>query len=153
MITLLSEFEVQIEQVRDYEFRVRLDKPQYADILLDAPAPVGRDEVPSPSRLLAAAMGHCLASGLLFCARKVGLTVGPIEAKLHMQLVRNERGFPRVGKVTVEIDPHIPESEREDAARCLAMFEDYCMVTASVREGVDVEVRVKGAASGEGREE
>ena len=83
-----------------------------------------------------------LASGLLFCARKVGLALGPIEAKVRMQLVRNERGFPRIGKVEVEIDPHIPDGAREAAARCLAMFEDYCMVTASVREGVDVEVRV-----------
>lgn len=137
-----GEFEIEVEQVRDYEFRVRLDKPHYPELLLDAPAPVGRDEVPSPSRLLAAAMGHCLASGLLFCARKVGLALGPIEAKVRMQLVRNERGFPRIGRVKVEIDPHIPDGAREAAARCLAMFEDYCMVTASVREGVDVEVRV-----------
>jgi organic hydroperoxide reductase OsmC/OhrA len=141
---LLGEFEIEIDQVQDYEFRVRLDKPHYPELMVDAPAPVGRDMVPSPSRLLAAAMGHCLASGLLFCARKAGVPLGPIRATVRTQLVRNERGHPRIGKVEVEIDPHVSEAVREEAARCVEVFEDLCMVTQSVREGVEVSVRVKG---------
>jgi organic hydroperoxide reductase OsmC/OhrA len=140
----MSEFEIEIDQVQDYEFRVRFDKPQYPELMVDAPAPVGRDQVPSPSRLLAAAMGHCLASGLLFCARKTGASFGPIKTRVRTELVRNDRGRPRVGKVEVEIETQVPECAAEAAARCVGMFEDICMVTQSVREGVEVSVSVNG---------
>jgi organic hydroperoxide reductase OsmC/OhrA len=139
-----TEFAIEIDQVDEYEFRVRLDKPQYPELLVDAPAPVGKDLNPSPSRLLAAAMGHCLASGLLYCARKLRVSLGPIHARVVTEIVRNDRGYPRIGKMHVEIDTQAPESEQAEAARCTRMFEDFCMVSQSVREGIEVEVRVNG---------
>lgn len=141
---LATEFVVEIEQVEDYEFRVRLDKAQYPELMLDAPAPVGKDVNPSPSRLLAAAMGHCMASGLLFCGRKLGVTLGPIRARVRTEIVRNERGFRRIGRMTVEIDADALDGDRDLIERCARTFEDYCMVSQSVREGVEVEVRLNG---------
>jgi organic hydroperoxide reductase OsmC/OhrA len=105
--------------------------------------PWAGDLAPSPSRLLAAAMGHCLASGLLCSARKAGLSHGPIHAKVHTQIAPNEHGFQRVVEVEVEIDPNVSQAEKEQAARCMESFEDFSIVTQSVREGIDVSVRVK----------
>jgi uncharacterized OsmC-like protein len=141
---LANEFVVEVDQVDEYEFRVRLDKSQYPELLVDAPAPVGKDVNPSPSRLLAAAMGHCLASGLLYCARKLRVSLGPIHARVRTEIVRNEHGYPRIGKMHVEIDSSAPDAEKVDAARCARMFEDFCMVSQSVREGIEVEVHVNG---------
>ena len=142
--TAASEFQVAVAQTQDFEFQVTFDKPQYPQLLLDAPAPVGKDEVPSPSRILAAAIGHCLSSGLLYCARKAHVPLGPIQATVRTEIVRDERGYPRIGAVAVEIDPHVDEHERERAARCVEMFQDVCMVSESVREGIEISVRVKG---------
>jgi organic hydroperoxide reductase OsmC/OhrA len=94
--------------------------------------------------VLAAAIGNCLSASLLFCARKSRVTVGPIQTKVRTEIVRNDRGRLRVSRVEVEIDPHLPESEKAKAARCLDLFEDFCVVTQSVRDGIAVDVKVRG---------
>lgn len=143
------QFKVEIDQLRDYEFSVKFENPEYPPLTLDAPAPLGRDAVPSPSRLLAAAVGHCLASGLLYVARKACVPMGPIHATVRTDIVRNPRGLPRIGKIDVEIDPGLDESARQRADPCVRTFEDICMVSASVREGIDIAVRVKGFSTTE----
>jgi hypothetical protein len=45
--------------------------------------------------------------------------------------------------MSVVIDPGQHGSEAAHLQRCLSVFEDYCIVTQSVRSGVDVQVVVK----------
>jgi len=139
-----GEFEITLEQSDAFEFRVRFDKPQHADLLMDEPGPLGKDAAPNPARILSAAIGTCLSASLLFCANKSGVPVGPIRTRVRMHLVRNERGRLRVSHVDVNIDPHVAESDRENARRCMSLFEDFCVVTQSVREGIQVNVAVEG---------
>jgi len=47
---VVEEFDIEVNQVQDYEFLVRFDKPHYPELLVDAPRPIGRGSVPSPSR-------------------------------------------------------------------------------------------------------
>lgn len=141
---VVHEFSIAIEQVHDYEFRVRFDKAHHADLLLDEPAPLGQDKGPNATRILAAAIGNCLSASLLFCARKSRVEIGPVRTTVRTEIVRNPRGRLRIGKVAVEIAAPAPEAEREKARRCLGLFEDYCTVTQSIREGIDVQVTVKG---------
>ncbi|HVB99531.1 MAG TPA: OsmC family protein [Candidatus Dormibacteraeota bacterium] len=138
------EFAIEIEQTDDYAFRVRFDKEQFPPLMMDEPAPLGQDSGPNASRLLAAAVGNCLSASLLFCARKGRIKIGLIRTRVHAHLARNERGRWRVVKLQVEIDPQVPEAEKQNALRCLDLFEDYCVVTESVRRGIPVEVSVKG---------
>jgi uncharacterized OsmC-like protein len=142
--TASSEFTIEIDQIEDYAFRVRFDKDQFAPLSMDEPPPLGKDSGPNASRILAAAVGNCLSASLLFCARKGRMEIGPIHTRVRAQLTRNERGRWRVARIQAEIDPRIPPAERENAMRCLDLFEDYCVVTASVRQGIPVEVSVKG---------
>ncbi len=137
-------FSIEIEQIQDYEFRIIFDKPQFEEWRLDEPPPLGRDSGPNPARALAAAIGNCLSASLLFCARKAKVELGPIRTRVTTEIVRNERGRMRIGKVAVHIDPGVKDEDRERALRCLDLFEDYCVVTQSVRTGVDVEVDVAG---------
>ena len=139
-----DEFTVTVEQVRDYEFTVRFDKPEFDEYRLDEPTPIGHDRAPNAARVLSAAIGNCLSASLLFCARKAKIELGPIRTEVRTQVVRNERGRLRIGKVQVRIDPRIPETEKRKALRCLDLFEDYCVVTQSVRQGIDVQVAVEG---------
>ncbi|MFB3776727.1 MAG: OsmC family protein [Bryobacteraceae bacterium] len=146
MSEFASEFTLSVDQVHDYEFRVRFDKPELTDLVLDEPPPLGKDRGPNPARLLAAAIANCLCASLLFCTRRSRVELGPIHAEVKMQIVRNENKRLRVGKVEVVIDPRLSEAEREKAARCLEIFEDFCIVTQSVRNGIDISVSVKGSS-------
>ena len=61
-----------------------------------------------------------------------------------MQIVRNQNKRLRVGRVEVTIDPKLAQADNAKAAGCLPLFEDFCTVTQSIRQGIDVHVAVKG---------
>ncbi len=82
-------FTVSLTQEEDYQFRVTFDSPEIATLLVDEPAPLGKNEGPNAARLAAAAVASCLSASLL--------------------------------------------------------FEDFCIVTQSVRQGIPVHVEVKDA--------
>ncbi|HOL71880.1 MAG TPA: OsmC family protein [Bryobacteraceae bacterium] len=144
----VKEFAISIDQVRDYEFRVRFDKEHIPELTVDEPPPLGKDAGPSPSRLLAAAIGSCLSASLLFCARKAKAEFSGLHTGVKVTIVRNERKRLRVGGVEVTIEPQLADEDREKAARCLELFEDFCTVTESIRAGIPVKVNVKGLDSG-----
>ena len=106
--------------------------------------PIGHDTAPNAARFLSAAIGNCLSASLLFCARKAKVQLGPIRTVVRTQILRDGRGRLRIGKIEVRIDPRIPDAEKRKALRCLDLFEDYCVVTQSVRQGIDVQVAVEG---------
>jgi uncharacterized OsmC-like protein len=149
MAETVNEFAISIDQIHDYEFRVRFDKEHMAELVGDEPSPLGRDAGPSPSRLLAAAIGNCLSSSLLFCARKARAEISGIHTDVKVKIVRNENKRLRVGEVEVTIEPRLADADKEKAMRCLNLFEDFCTVTQSIRAGIDVKVHVKGLDSGE----
>jgi organic hydroperoxide reductase OsmC/OhrA len=140
---IVHEFTISMRQLDNFEFEVRFDKEHYSPLRMDEPEPLGRDAAPNASRVLAAAIGNCLTASLLFCTRKARVEPGPMETRVQVKLSRNERGRLRIAGVEVEIDPRFAPGEREKAARCLELFEDFCVVTQSVREGIPVAVRVK----------
>lgn len=140
---IVHEFTISMKQLDNFEFEVRFDKEHYSPLRMDEPEPLGRDAAPNASRVLAAAIGNCLTASLLFCTRKARVEPGPMETRVHVKLSRNERGRLRIAGVEVEIDARFAPGEREKAARCLELFEDFCVVTQSVREGIPVAVRVR----------
>ncbi len=136
---IVSEFSCEIAQLEDYRFEVRFDKPEHPALYTDEPAPLGKDTGPNPSRILAAAIGNCLSASLLFCARKARVPIGPIWTRVTTRLARNNSNRLRIHDIAVSIDPRVDPSE---LARCLPLFEDYCVVTQSVREGIEVKVEI-----------
>jgi len=142
--TLVHEFTIELERIHDYQFRVAFDKPQFPDLQLDEPPPLGSDTAPNASRILAAAIGNCLSASLVFCASKAHLPIESLRTRVRTQIHRNDRKRLRVGSIHVEIEPKIAASEQGRAAECLSQFEDFCVVTESVRAGIPVEVTVRG---------
>jgi organic hydroperoxide reductase OsmC/OhrA len=140
MTQVVGQFTVLVDRVDGYEFRVRFDKDHFEAIWLDEPAPLGNDSAPNASRLLAAAIGNCLAASLLFCLNKSKTHVSSLSSRVRVELVRNEAKRLRIGQVNVELTPEV-----EDVTAllgCIDAFEDFCVVTQSVREGIDVRVRI-----------
>ncbi len=140
----LSEFSISIDQVQDYEFLVKLDKPEGGGIRTDESPPLGKDAGPNPSRMLAAAIGNCLAASLMFACGKSGLKLTGVHADVNVQIKRNEKRRLRVHKVLVTIDPGLSAEEAAKAKGARDVFEDFCTVTQSIRDGIAVEVKVKG---------
>ncbi len=144
-------FTVTLSRTRDYELVARFDQQDVAELLMDEPPPLGGGKGPNAARVLGAALGDCLASSLLFCLQRAHLEVAGIDARVHGTIVRNERGRLRIGALRVELDPRLAEGQpAERMARCTDVFEDFCIVTESVRAGIPVEVEVTGIAPGEG---
>lgn len=140
MSDIVSRFEIDVEQSRAYEFVVRFDKEQFAELRLDEPPPLGGDTAPNAARVLAAAVGNCLSASLVFCAKKAGFALDGVKAHVTVEIARNEKRRLRIGKMRVHIDA--PGSSDPAIAGCLEAFEDFCIVTQSVRQGIDVEVEV-----------
>jgi organic hydroperoxide reductase OsmC/OhrA len=57
--------------------------------------------------------------------------------------VRNERGRLRIGGLRVRLAPEVTAEQRERMGRCLDLFQDFCLVTESVRDGIAVDVEVE----------
>ncbi len=138
-------FDLRIERVHDYEFRVVFDKPTHPTLLLDEPPPLGKDNGPNPARLLAAAVGSCLAASLTFCLNRAKLPFDGVQTEVHTELVRNERRRLRIGGIRVRVRPQLTNGSNgsdDQRAECFNVFEDFCVVTESVRAGIPIEVSV-----------
>lgn len=139
---VVHRFAIAVEQVDGFEFRVRFDKPRYAELRLDEPEPLGHDTAPNAVRMLAAAVGNCLAASLVFCAKKRGAALTRVRAEVEVQVVRSASKRLRVGRIDVTLDA--PGADPSAIRECLPSFEDFCIVTQSVRKGIEVDVRVAG---------
>lgn len=125
-----------------YRFAVALDDAGLAFEVDELP-PLGQGAGPSPARLLATAVGHCLGASLLFCLRKARIEPDGLQVRVEGRFVRNQRGRLRIGGLTVRLAPGLGPADRERAARCLDLFQDFCIVTESIRGGLPVEVVVE----------
>jgi uncharacterized OsmC-like protein len=144
MSEIISQFDISIDQVDGYEFRVKFDKEHHQPMSMDEPAPLGKDSAPNAARMLAAAIGNCLSASLLFASKKQGLNLMGLHTEVKVEIVKNENRRLRIGKVVVAIDPGLKPEEMEKARAAAAMFEDFCTVTASIRQGIPVEASIKG---------
>ncbi len=105
---------------------------------------------PNPSRLLALGVLGCLSASFIFCLKKRNFKVDDFQSEAEITINRNEQGFWRVKKIDVSIKPKIENPEAlKRAKQCLkstkdgiSFFEQYCIVTQSVRDGVEVNVNI-----------
>ncbi len=124
----------------DYKFNVNFDEESIPDLIVDEEKPIGDASGPNPSRLLSAAVGHCLSSSLLYCLGKARIKAKNIETIVRTSVERNEQGYVRVKKMDVQIRVETNEKDRPRLPRCLEIFENYCTVTESVRQGIQINV-------------
>ena len=146
-MTEQSAFTITLEQEEGFDFRVKFDWPDNADLLLDEPEPLGHRHGPNAARLVAAAVGNCLSASLVFCLKtKFKQNPGPVRASVTGQLARNERGRIRIGGLGVRIELAEDAGDLQHLERCMAQFEDFCVVTESIRHGIPVDVEVVDAS-------
>jgi uncharacterized OsmC-like protein len=135
-------FDLTLEQVQSYEYSARLDWSDVEPIIIDEPEPLGARHGPNASRLVGAAVGHCLSASLRFCPEKAKQQVRRIDAHVVGTVRRNESGRWRIGRLDVRLTLDVVTPQPERLQRCLEPFEEYCVVTGSVRKGTNVGVAV-----------
>lgn len=137
------EFRVEVAQERDFAFRVDFGLEGVGDLVMDEPEPVGGGVGPNASRVLAAAIGNCLSASLLFCLRRSKAEVSGMRATVRGVRARNQESRWRIREMEVEINPEVPEEHLKQLERCAEIFEDFCIVSQSVRQGIPIKVTVR----------
>lgn len=135
-------FELTLRLQEGYRFAVDFGGG-LPELLVDEPAPLGAGEGPNAARLLGAAVGNCLAASLEFCLQRSRVPLHGMEVGVRGTIVRNEQGRFRIASLAVTLSPEVAVEDRERMQRCLEVFEDFCIVTQSVRNGLEVAVTVE----------
>ena len=133
------QFSVELRLLDGYKFEI--DFGEAGQLFSDETPPLGEGTGPNPSRLLAAAVANCLAASLLFAVRKFKEDPGQVKAVVHGELERQD-GRWRIGKLQVELQLGHNAVEIPHLERALSQFENFCVVTQSVRQGIEVSVQV-----------
>lgn len=133
---------VTLSLVSDYKFDVDFGLTDVALVRTDATPPLGQGGGPDSEKLLMAAVGNCLSASLAFSLRKFKNDQVPLRAVVNGQLVRNEEGRLRMHSIAVAIHLGVPIGSVRLAERALAQYEDFCVVTQSVRRAIPVSVEV-----------
>ena len=131
---------VELEQIDNYEFKVKFGGG--VELLMDEPEPLGSGKGPNGSKVLSAAMANCLSASLLFCLQKARVEAGGIKTTVTTTMKRNEQKRMRIGSIKVSINIEVDPKAGPKLDKCIELFEDFCVVTASVRNGIDVDVEV-----------
>lgn len=137
------QFSVQLSLVEGYKFLV--DFGDMGQLFSDEPPPLGLGEGPNPTRLLAASVANCLAASLIFAIRKFKEDPGKVTAEVTGTLER-QQGRWRVAKLKVRLQLGSSVDAIPHLERALLQFEDFCVVTQSVRQGIAVQVEVQDNA-------
>jgi uncharacterized OsmC-like protein len=137
--------QVTITRQSGYQFLVDFGEglPQW---LADEPAPLGEGSGPAPDHLLLAAVANCLSASLLFALQKFKQDPGRLVATASPLVERNDQKRLRITGMRVQLRLGKPAGEIEHLDRVLAQFEEFCTVSMSVRQGIDISVQVLDAA-------
>ncbi len=118
--------------------RVR-DLPPYG---LDEPRDLGgEDSAPCPMDYLLTAVGGCLLSSLAMCLQKKRVEA-PVSMDLEGEVARNDEGLLRVKGIRVRIRVDAREEDRRKVEGCYQIFKKYCIVSASVAQGIPLETEL-----------
>lgn len=138
----LSAYAVTLESTGGYAFRAHFPG-QTTTWILDEPTPLGGGTGPNASQTLAAATAHCLSASLLFCLRRGGIEPRRLRTEAKAFTGRTAEQRLRVVRIEVALSLEVPpDTDPTRFRRCREVFENYCVVTAAVRTGIPVDVRI-----------
>lgn len=132
-------FEVKLRLLENYVFE--LDFGDFGNIVADEPEPLGQGEGPNPARLLAASVANCLCASLLFALRKFNDNPSGLTATVSGTPERQD-GRWRIAHLQVRVQLADAAIDLPHLDKALAQFEDFCVVTQSVRQGIAVDIEV-----------
>ena len=130
-----------LKRANGYRFEASFDEWD-GKVVMDEPAPLGNAEGANAAVLLSSAVGHCLCASLLFCMGKAHGEVKDLSADVETRLARNERGRWRIEGIKVDLKAAVDHENNKKTERCRELYEDFCIVTNSVKQGIKVDVNL-----------
>src|SRR5262245_24122849 len=132
-----------VQFVEDFQFQATFpEAAPEVSVLLDETPPLGGQAGPSPVTLLAAAVGGCMSASLTFCLNKAHIETDAMNADVTAHMSRNEAGRLRITGIDVKLTPCLAHEDKAGLERCATLFEDFCIVAQSLRQGIPVDVKV-----------
>ena len=122
--------------------RFKVDFGGECALVTDASPPLGTGAGPDSEQLLVAAVANCLAASLTVSLRKYKNSDVPMNVTASASVSRNDQGRQHMVGVSVDIGLGAAASDIRFLDRALAQFEDFCVVTQSVRVAIPVRVRI-----------
>ena len=135
-------FGVSMRRQEGFRFEVDFGLEGVGPLYMDEPEPVGGDSGSNAGKVLAATMGNCVTASLLFCLQKARAEVGDVETKVDGVMRRNGKGRWRIAEFNVEISPEVGEEYDSQYERCLGLFEEFCVVSKSIEQGIPLNVKI-----------
>lgn len=133
-------------------FKSKLGLESLKELVVDESLDVNQGEKigPDAATLLGLGVVSCLSASFIFCLNKRKLTLDDLEAKAEISFKENEKKVMRIEKIKVNLMPKTGDpSVLKRVKQCMKelksghrLFEESCIITASVREGIDVDVSI-----------
>lgn len=137
-----NQIQIKLVQQADFRFAADFGSAAIPVLITDEPPPLGGGQGPNPEQLLGAAVANCLVASLLFAMRKFKNDPSLLQAVATVKPVRNPQNRMRIGSIAVDLRLGVAANTITSLDRILAQFEDFCVVTQSVRLAIPVAVRV-----------
>ena len=143
---------VSIKLEKDMIFKLRNVYKNLDSLLIDESLEEKQEKVgPDAASLLGLAIISCLSASLLFCLNKRNLNLDDLEAKADISFKEPKKGYMRVDSIEVKMLPKTNDPEvLKRLKQCIKevkdghmFFEESCIITPSVREGIDIRVNIE----------
>lgn len=136
-----------LQREEAFRLKVRFENENVPGLVVDEPPPLGEAAGPTGVQLLASAVGTCLSQSLLFCLQRSRVEVASLETEVEAKVGRNEEGRLRVVEIRARLSPVLASGQDGEIAgrrleRCKGLFEQFCTVAESIRQGVPMDVSV-----------
>jgi organic hydroperoxide reductase OsmC/OhrA len=145
LVVIMSEerdFYVEMTRVSGFQFCVDFGIESMCQFYMDEPEPLGKNTGPNAGKMVGAALANCLAASLMFCLQKSHVDVKGMKSSARGILERNENGRWRIMEVNVDLYPEIDSEKKKPLERCKEIFDDFCIVSKSIEQGIPVNVSV-----------
>jgi len=132
---------VVLDYTKDLHFKA--SARNFKDFNIDEPASFhGTDLGPSAVEYLLIGIGGCLGTTFIYCLQKNNIELETFEVVVEGELSRTG---PKMLLRLVNVDVDMKFTPKEASSdveinRCMKEFTEYCIVTNSIAEGVNVNV-------------
>ena len=138
-----KQFEITLHRDQDFRFLVDFHDGELPFVWTDEHPPYGEGHGTHASCMLAAAVGHSLAAGVLKCLQDQDISVRDVKTNMHINLSPDDRAVHRIDKISVDIEVNSSLEKEEELRRHFSRINEYCAIGEQALDALNVEVDLK----------
>ena len=113
------------------------------DLLMREPFGIGIDYGPEAVTLFTMSAAYCMAASLNYYLAKARVLPTTLRAKGHVEMRLTDEHYRRIKCLDIDIRIEVAEKEHKRLERALSRFNDFCIITESIRGSFPVRVQVE----------